>query len=182
MLKRIYKCLVVIVLLFGVVFSSYVMYDREYSKEAVYNRVHSIYDELWRKTGQNQDRLPLRIVEKDTINAYNDGSEIVIYTGLINSTKSWDEIALVLGHEIAHGTLDHLHMMQTPGYLNTPLDVSVLEGNADKMGAVYMMKAGYDICKGREMFKNWLINNGDYQGGNHPNYAYRYSELNINCE
>lgn len=50
------------------------------------------------------------------------------------------------------------------------------------MGAVYMMKAGYDVCKGRELFKHWLDARGDYLDGDHPNYAYRYNELNINCE
>lgn len=60
--------------------------------------------------------------------------------------------------------------------------IMVLEANADKMGAVYVMKAGYDVCEGREFFKRLLQNNGDYLGGDHPGFAYRYSELNIGCE
>lgn len=148
-------------------------------QQTLESKTYEIYNALWAQTGQAQDKLPLRIVDKPIINAYNDGNEIVVYTGLLKSTNSWDEIALLLGHEIAHGTLGHLKMLNTPGYINSDLEVAILEGNADKLGSVYMMRAGYDICKGREMFKTWKDNNGDYQGGNHPGYGYRYSELRM---
>jgi predicted Zn-dependent protease len=158
------------------------VYMEMFSQYAQERYIHKMYDELWVKTGQTQEKIPLEIVDSPIINAYNDGNKIVIYTGLINSTKSWDEVALVLGHEIAHGNLWHLRMLNAWPVAQTDAEVSVLEANADKMGAVYMMKAGYDVCKGREWFKTMLDSQGDYQGGNHPGYAYRYNELNINCD
>jgi len=161
------------------------IYASQFSDYAVECRVRAIYAELWRQTGQTQEMIPLEIVDSPIINAYNDGNRVIIYTGLIKSTGSWDEVALVLGHEIAHGNLWHLRMMNEWNVINAfkaDYEVSVLEANADKLGAVYMMKAGYNICKGREMFKSWLNKQGDYQGGNHPGYAYRYNELNINCD
>ena len=111
------------------------------------------------------------------MNAYNDGKKVVIYMGLVDSVDSWDEIALVLGHEVAHGMLGHLDKLNT----TNADEESVLEANADKMGAFYMMKAGYDICKGRELYKTWKNNNGNYIGLDHPDYSYRYDELNIGC-
>jgi len=153
-----------------------------FSEEAMNRRVEELYADIWRQTGQSQERLPLYIVDSDEINAYNDGTKIIIYTGLIKSTNSWDELALVIGHEIAHGNLWHLRMLREDDMIKSDVEVSVMEANADKMGAVYMMKAGYDVCKGREIFKAWLDDSGDYLGGTHPGYAYRYSQLNINCE
>ncbi len=154
-------------------------YFSYYSME---KKVHGIYQELWIQSGQNQDRLPLKIIDNPTVNAYNNGQEIVIYTGLIRSVKNWDEVALILGHEIAHGNLGHLKMLNTEGFANDANSISVMEANADKMGAVYIAKAGYNICKAREIFKSWANTKGDYLGGDHPSYAYRYNELNFNCE
>jgi predicted Zn-dependent protease len=157
-----------------------------FSKEAREARVHALYSSLVAQTGQSQDALPLIIVESDVENAYNNGQMIVIYTA-ITDNYTWDEIALILGHEIAHGMLGHLnHQMPVPegnseAMLGANGFIAVLEGNADKMGAVYMMKAGYDVCAGREIYKKWLHKKGNYIGQSHPNYSYRYAELNINC-
>lgn len=139
--------------------------------------IRQIYAKLWAQTGQIKDKLPLVIEKNNQENAYNDGTKIVIFTGMIDTAKSDDEIALILGHEIAHGNLWHLKMGLK---ILTDEQLSELEANADKMGAVYMMKAGYDVCAGREMFKRWQ-KQGDYVSADHPNHAYRYAELNINC-
>lgn len=109
-------------------------------------------------------------------NAYNDGNKVVLYTGLLQHVASMDEVAFIIGHEVAHGNLGHLNNDLGS---KTDEEIQVLEANADKLGAFYMMKAGYDICKGREMFKTLKDNKGDYQVGNYPGYAYRYSELRM---
>lgn len=140
-------------------------------------KIRGIYLKLLAQTGLVQDALPLNIIESSSENAYNDGQRIVIYTGLIENTRSEDEIALVLAHEIAHGMLGHLTMLP-----KTNTEISILESNADKMGAVYMMKAGYNICKGRLIFKRWREINGNALGQTHPDQSYRYEELNIGCE
>lgn len=150
-----------------------------FTMDGMIYRVQKIYHQLVIETGQTQDALPLQIVNSPIDNAYNDGTKIVIYTGIIDHTQSMDEVALVLGHEIAHGMLGHLN--PALGRLSDE-EVQELEANADKLGAVYMMKAGYNICKGRELFRHWRTNNGDYLGGNHPNYSYRIDELDIDCD
>jgi len=139
-------------------------------------RVHKMYENILAKSGQAQDGLPLYIAVGTEENAYNDGKQVVIYTGLLDSLND-DEIAFVLGHEIAHGMLEHLGKLQA----NSAEESAVHEANADKLGAVYALKAGYDVCKGREVFKHWENERGNALGQTHPDYAYRYSELNINC-
>lgn len=155
-----------------------IIYMENFSDLAYQKKTIEIYKEIVKSTGQVQDAVPMYIVENDQENAYTDGTKVVVYTGLIKNASSWDEIALVLGHEVAHVNLGHLGGLNT----NKANEISVLEANADKMGALYMMKAGYDICKGREIYKRWLSNNGNYLGQSHPNYSYRYDELNVNCE
>lgn len=147
------------------------------NKKITNQQVFDVYRKIVAATGQTQDALPLKIDSGDDDNAYNNGAVIVIYRGLIDRAKSVDEIALVLGHEVAHGMLGHL------GKLNTDDkdEVTVLEGNADKMGAVYMMKAGYDVCKGRMLYTRWLKEGGEALNQNHPPDAYRWAELNIGC-
>jgi predicted Zn-dependent protease len=139
-------------------------------------RVQLMYKTLLAKSGQAQNGLPLYIEVSTEENAYNDGKQVVIYTGLLDSLND-DEIALVLGHEIAHGMLEHLGKLQA----TSAEESAVHEANADKLGAVYALKAGYDVCKGREVFKHWENERGNALGQTHPDYAYRYSELNINC-
>lgn len=183
-LKTLVLALILDALIFVVGASVYMVH---LSEEGVKIKVEEMYREISAQTGQSQDALPLVIVDSPIDNAYNDGKKVVLYTGFINK-HHWDEIALVIGHEIAHGMLGHLNEhdpvpdkdsifeMGTNGFS------SVLEANADKMGAVYMMKAGYDICKGREIYKTWQKEKGNFIGMTHPNYSYRYDELNINCD
>lgn len=155
-----------------------VSYAKWWSEGAQHDRIRAIYRQIVVATGQTQEALPLVISDQDIENAYNDGTKIVIYTGLINNTSSWDEVALVLGHEVAHGMLHHLKELNT----DDPNKIAVLEANADKMGAFYMMKAGYNVCKGREIYKHWRQEYGNALSQDHPDFSYRFDELDINCE
>lgn len=173
-----YKLVWAVSLDFLILFSATIIYFEYFSPTARNEKVQNMYKQIIAQTGQTQNALPLVVIEDDTENAYNDGTKIVIYTGLIDRTESWDEVALVLGHEVAHGMLEHLGKLNT----NSPNEIRVLEANADKMGAVYMMKAGFDVCAGRKIFHRWLSESGNGQNFTHPDYSYRYAELNINCE
>ncbi len=157
----------------------YHIYLEHFTQEGYDKRVREIYQQIQVATGQSQDAEPLIIEEVGIENAYNDGFSVHVYRGLLDKTTSWDEVALILGHETAHGMLWHLRM---PLGKMSDGQIDVLEANADKMGAFYMMKAGYNICKGRELFNYWAETHGDAQEQNHPTFSYRYAQLNINCD
>lgn len=157
----------------------YGMYVTRDTHKVSNETVRAIYKKIVAATGQTQDTLPLSIVESPIVNAYNDGHKVVIYRGLLDFVQNEDEIALILGHEVAHGTLRHVYFQE---FRHDSLEVAVAEGNADKLGAVYIIKAGYDVCKAREMWKRMLQQEGNALGQDHPDYSYRYSELNIGCE
>ena len=64
------------------------------------------------KIGQVPVNLPITLVDLQEVNAATDGKSIVVTYGLINFAKSDDEIAAVLGHELAHAARGHVAKAQ----------------------------------------------------------------------
>lgn len=141
-----------------------------------WQHVQDIYTKLVIATGRSGEVPTLIIVDEPVVNAYTDGFTVVIYQGMLDTAINDDAIALILGHEIAHVLLGHTLLGPV-----TPVEQQKREAMADIVGAFYMMKAGYDVCSGREVWKNILVKYGDNMGGDHPDHAYRYSELNVQC-
>lgn len=109
--------------------------------------------------------FPTLLVRSSDINAAADGTVLAITSGLFELTNADDEVALVLGHELAHNVLRHLELVKTakpaPGTLldafarsaigtavaatiNRPFSVQ-FEKDADRAGLTFMARAGYDI-------------------------------------
>ncbi len=143
-----------------------------FSKEARNERIRSMYTEIQKQTGQRELNVPLVIVSESTINAYTDGTAVYLLQGLIDQATD-DELALVIGHEIAHVTLRHTSVY------SVGLDTRIAELQADKMGSIYMMKAGYDICAGRNMMRKFTQLYGDSALQDHPSNSYRYDQLRM---
>ncbi len=139
-------------------------------------RVRAIYRAIAAQTGEINMIPPLNFSDSTEVNAYAESTGITINKGFLDYVQNDDEIAMVIGHEMAHVTLGHVSIKERPEWW----DSSVMEAQADKMGALYMIKAGYDVCNGRELYKRWM-HEGDYLFATHPNYAYRYSQLDVNC-
>ena len=170
-------------LMAAVVYSAAIFYNSYYkvevlSKQVRYDHIQEMYLKLVAATGRYNDVPPLIIVDEPVVNAYASPDKIVLYQGIIDFSKNDDEIALILGHEIAHVLLSHLDKLSA----KTTEEQQVLESMADKMGAYYMMRIGYDVCKGREIWKRFELSDGDKLGGSHPSDAYRYNQLNVQCE
>jgi len=53
-------------------------------------------------------RYPVRIVDKDQINAFADGDKIGITTGMIRFAHNDTELGLVVAHELAHNIMGHI--------------------------------------------------------------------------
>lgn len=156
-----------------------IIFIKNFSEMALDNHIRDMYQQIVVQTGQIQEALPLIITENKDVNAYNDGEYIVLYRGMIDYVENDDELALVLGHEVAHGTLRHVYFRE---FGKSEYEIATAEGNADKLGAIYMMKAGWDVCIGREIWQRMRTEEGNYIGGDHPTASYRFDELNIGCE
>ncbi len=70
---------------------------------------------------------------------------IRLYQGALDGYNE-HELALTLGHELAHLRFRHIFGIT---------DAYEKEYEADRIGAEYMIKAGYDINKGMRKFKKW---------------------------
>ncbi len=59
-------------------------------------------------TGRDDFRWDFRVVDEDQVNAFClPGGKVVVYTGLLERVDSDDELAAVLGHEVAHAIARH---------------------------------------------------------------------------
>lgn len=138
-------------------------------------------------------RLPglefqVTVVDAPTVNAYClPGGRIVVYTGLIKAARRPEQVAGVLGHEMAHATLRHgleriaqsasavvaleLLLEDVGGLLAMAVELArhgVLtrygreqETSADMEGAEMMLKAGMDPAALAEFFGILQEQHGD---------------------
>ncbi len=133
--------------------------------------VQNVYDQLAINAGQ-QDVPPLVILDDEQINAWTDGKQVVLTTGILKVLENDDEMALVMAHEIAHA-INH-------DIMHDDIDQSTIEAHADKLGAFIMMRAGFDICKGNQVFAVFKRLFGDTSvAQDHPNFAYRLDQLDL---
>ncbi len=79
---------------------------------------------------------------------------------------------------MSHYLLGHVFMR---GHQDI-MEIRREELQADKYGAFLMLRAGYDICKGRTMFVTFKDMFGDTQDQDHPSLAFRIDQLNLNCK
>lgn len=76
------------------------------------------------------------------INAWADGENVVVTTGFLRHFPDDDQLALVIGHELAHNRLDHVKSR------NGRYD----EADADYLGAYFAARAGYDVGDAEVVF------------------------------
>ncbi len=77
----------------------------------------------------------------DTLDAYSDDHVLAITTGMIAFTDNDDELALIVGHELAHLALGHARQ-------GSAKELRRIETAADLLGANIATCAGYDVVHG----------------------------------
>jgi len=127
-----------------------------------------------RRAGERQLLIPvtracafgIELGNADNINAYGDGTRVLVTRGMINFTRDDDELAFVLAKTMAHNMLNHAATQrnkETIGSIINNLrsitpDTSMLIGSggikampadadaaADRLGIYLAARAGYDI-------------------------------------
>ena len=119
--------------------------------------------------------IEIHLKETDKVNAFAKFTGIDVTRGMLRFVENDDELAVIIGHEIAH--ISHQHIpkdMAVPGLcgmvggLTGPFAGPVTQalyapycrGNereADYFGLLYAHKAGYNIEKGIELWKRFAI-------------------------
>ncbi|MBC8554097.1 MAG: M48 family metalloprotease [Candidatus Brocadiales bacterium] len=124
-----------------------------------------------------EEKPYVRISLKETgkINAYAKFTGIQFTTGMVHFVEDDDELAVIMGHELAHLTANHLPknismaaLCGTLGGLTgpfAPLTTQALyapysrknEREADYLGLIYAHNAGYDVEKGAALWKRFAL-------------------------
>lgn len=104
----------------------------------------------------------------DELNARADGRRLFISTALVGFTQTDDELALILGHELAHNVLGHRSWSETGGEGRTVVDPNCdprlcgdgnHERQADRVGLYLMARAGYDPSVAAPFWRRFAASN-----------------------
>ncbi|HJO48979.1 MAG TPA: M48 family metallopeptidase [Candidatus Scalindua sp.] len=117
----------------------------------------------------------IRLKQTSKINAYAKFTGIVFTSGMVHFAEDEDELAIIMGHELAHLTSKHLPknisvaaLCGTLGGLTGPFAPWATqalyapysrknEREADYIGLIYAHNAGYDIEKGAILWKRFAL-------------------------
>ncbi len=174
---KILRLLAAIVLFSMASFAIYIAYGVAKKQEIADSfrdpkNIQKIYHQLVIAVGERGLPDTVIISSAKDINAWTDGVNITITTALINVIQNKDQLAFILAHEMAHYINADVYTESIPQTLK--------EAHADKLGAFIMMRAGFDECKGKEVFKVFLDNYGDSAlATDHPSLAYRLDQVTL---
>ena len=140
------------------------------SKDAS-ERIQEIYKRLKKVTLDSEglaDTIRVSKIKKGENAWVFITGQIFVTQELINNSSD-DEIALILGHEIAHYQLRHTH----PLLSESDREQKYQEYHSDLIGVYYAKRAGYDACASINVFKRRLKNEGVRFSNSHPSLLLR---------
>jgi Zn-dependent protease with chaperone function len=127
--------------------------------------------------------IPIQYVTSDQVNAYSTGDKIVIYSAIAALARTDNQLAAIIGHELAHANLGHSEKKKVNAVLGAIGGVAVdggfllggiythgaftkhfrqvgalaysvgFEREADYVGAYYAARAGYDLTGAAEFWR-----------------------------
>ena len=123
----------------------------------------------------------LVLQRKELINAFADGKRLIFTTGIMNLLRDDDELAAVIGHEMAHNTMGHIDKkmgnaaiglvfdlffagigVNTQGAFSNAAGAAYsqdFEAEADYVGLYYMYHAGYNIDDAPTVWRRMSLGN-----------------------
>ncbi|MEP1230249.1 MAG: M48 family metallopeptidase [Litorimonas sp.] len=87
----------------------------------------------------------VRLRSSVAINAYADGRNITVTSGMMKFSSNDNELAMIVGHELAHNTMAHIRKILGNRILsgNATRYTRPFESEADYVGLYYQVRAGY---------------------------------------
>jgi hypothetical protein len=131
---------------------------------------------------------PVVLVHNDAVAAYSDGRNIYVTTGILRFLQGDDELAVVLGHELAHNNLNHNSfgrklgkVLMGQGLLGKALMSSSsqeIEAEADYAGLYSTSRAGYAIGSAPALWRRMAMEHPESItsnfGATHPTSPERF--------
>ncbi len=149
-------------------------------------------------------KYPVQLVSNDSVNAFADGGKVMITTGMFRFAEKDEELALVVGHEIAHNHLGHITKKIGNTILGSVLDAAVavvagvntqglfgklagrafskeFEAEADYSGVYITARAGFEIEDAPKFWRRMSVEHPGSVSANflatHPSTPERFLEL-----
>jgi hypothetical protein len=120
------------------------------------------------------------LVSNDSVNAFADGNNVGITTGMMRFVDSDEELSVVVAHEISHNGLGHIEKRTGNIILGTLLDIIIagttgvdtggtfgkigglaysqgFEAEADYAGLYIAARAGYDISGAANLWRRMAV-------------------------
>ncbi|HVZ54107.1 MAG TPA: M48 family metallopeptidase [Pseudolabrys sp.] len=127
--------------------------------------------------------IPIKYVTADAANAATDGDRIVISSAIVSLAQTDAQLAVIIGHELAHANLGHLRKRSFNAFIGAAGGVLVdagfmtggmytggafrrafaragakaysvqFEREADYVGAYYAARAGYDVAVAADIWR-----------------------------
>ena len=146
---------------------------------------------------------PVRYLQDSALNAYADGNAVYVTAGMMRFAESDQELAVVLGHELAHNAEHHVDAKQANVGIGLIFDILAagagidtggvfsevgaksysqdFESEADYIGLYYLARAGVPIEQAAHFWRRMAAENpdsirGSYQS-THPSTAQRFTQL-----
>lgn len=126
----------------------------------------------------------VEFIPGEEVNAWADGTRVMISDGLLSRCATDDDLALVIGHEMAHNLLDHRRRLAAEGAsVNAMLpsaaasaEMRATEEEADRLAVRLATTAAYDLS-GAESFIGGLMRRSAVVAETHPDLSRRLSLL-----
>jgi len=138
----------------------------------------------------------------ETLNAYADGKNVVIHSGMLRFVESDQELSLILGHELAHNAMGHITAKRTNAAIGSVFDVlaaaygvntqgafgnagataysQAFESEADYVGMYVLGRAGVPTQGAANFWRRLGVASGNIKtsyGASHPGSAERFVAL-----
>lgn len=140
--------------------------------------------------GASTSSYNLQLINDDSVNAFADGEIVGITMGMMRFASRDEELALVLGHELAHNALGHVEKKAGNTFLGSLFDILFatqlgintqgmfggvanitfsqdFELEADYAGLYLVAKTGYDTQRAPQFWRNMAV---EYSGAIEKNF------------
>ena len=145
---------------------------------------------------------PLVVVNRDDVNAFADGNNIIVFQGMMDFARTDEELSMVVAHELAHNNMRHIEAKKTNFFIGLLFDVLItgltgvdlgirnaaagayskeFEAEADYVGMYIMARAGMGLDNAPEFWRRMGARNPtsieDNYLASHPSTPERFVSL-----